>query len=682
MERDQVTRPGDAGRASAARARVAAGEADTIWRRAISRRAAGMARGYPNRRSEARSSAEPLEVGDRHHDDRPVVQLHRACLQLDARPGSGAGRPGRASGPPARTARRGGSGPSRRTRPAVPAAGRRRASAGRPRCRLHARPAARRGAAADRRSAAGMCHRGRARRTARSPAGWPAGVLRTRRGRAGPCRPGRARRCPGRPSPGPGRSSRNRAGRRRPGSSPARPTSSWPRRPASPGDQLQAAAGRTACRKRAGDAVAGQATGRCPARARPRGRSRPRATRAARCARRRPPASARLRPSSTSPGGVRGRRRRSIAPDSWPSPAHQSPGASPAGRVVRLGHRRRPDLDPRIAPPLGQAQAGGHRLAGADQDSVARTELEPGRRGAGRQGPAGDAPRPCSGRAQTSRPGQRAACQAPSRARRRSSRSGRRRGTSRRSTSRPPRPPPTSIRACRTRAAEIDLVPEAELGDPQLAGRAGRRAGGRRVPGRSRSTADSAWTIEAAGGLAGPQAGRRDDRPERHEEVLGQLGEERPALGRVVDHPDRPEQAGVVPGQLAGSRPPDQVGQGQGDGRSRSDRPAAPGDDDQVGCRQPADRRASPRPAVPGQPGRRHSGRRLQHRAPRPMASGAAPAAGRASDGDRAGSTTRRGRRRRARPRVRPGGTRAASADDGRRSLETVGTGQHAQSRR
>ena len=133
---------------------------------------------------------------------------------------------------------------------------------------------------------------------------------------------------------------------------------------------------------------------------------------------------------------------------------------------------------------------------------------------------------------------------------------------------------------------------------------------------------------EPAGRAAAAQAGRHDQRPERDEQVVEEVDEDRPTLGLVRDAPDRAEQAGVVERDLAGAGPPQEVGQGHRHERRRHRRPDAAARDDQVRRRVRRRRRSRPRgdrgPHARPRPGCR--GRRPSHR---PTARSAARASGR-----------------------------------------------------
>ena len=260
----------------------------------------------------------------------------------------------------------------------------------------------------------------------------------------------------------------------------------------------------------------------------------------------RPPRSASdRRPGwSSSPAGVRGWRRRSGPPASWPSPGHQSPARERRAVALAPAGDRRTVVHPGIALALGQPEPGADDVAGGHEDPVARAELEPGdrarRSSSRRAGTSSETrrSRPAVRRARASRhpvrPAQNAACQASSIARRRSARSGSRSGMSRRSTSRPPSPPPTSTLSRRPRV-------------PSPTGSRKRRStvatwpGGRSTSWRPPGTRSSLGLAgrrrdrQPPGAPAGPQALRDDDAAERREQVVGQLGDERAALGRILD---------------------------------------------------------------------------------------------------------------------------------------------------
>ena len=91
---------------------------------------------------------------------------------------------------------------------------------------------------------------------------------------------------------------------------------------------------------------------------------------------------------------------------------------------------------------------------------------------------------------------------------------------------------------------------------------------------------------EPAGARAGPDPARDHEAAERREDVVHEVHEGLTALDRVGNHPDRPEQAGVILGQRDRARSAEHVGDRERDGRPRGDGKCAAGDDDEIGRRQ------------------------------------------------------------------------------------------------
>ncbi len=224
----------------------------------------------------------------------------------------------------------------------------------------------------------------------------------------------------------------------------------------------------------------------------------------------------------------------------------------------------------------------------------------------------------------------------PSSSRRRSGRSGSRSGMSRRSTNSPARPPLTATWKRRPR------VPSS--GVPRNASSAGRVApGGRSTsvrPPATISTSDRATPgleDEAARRPVRPQAPRRHDGPEREEQVLAQIGDQRVPLRVVGDRPDRAEEAGMVDRHLQRARTADDVGDDVGSGGPRDRRPCATRPDHEVDARPSEHRLRGLRAGAPpprGGPlpaGARHPRRgRSTARRPAPRAGhGAVPGRGR-----------------------------------------------------
>ena len=142
--------------------------------------------------------------------------------------------------------------------------------------------------------------------------------------------------------------------------------------------------------------------------------------------------------------------------------AHRPRRIHPARRAV--DRRARAD---------DQVQRAIDQTAGRDEAEIVRDRSEP------RPGSPRGAPKPVD-RCRRRRPVSASSCVAArpqgglpgaSRSRRRSARPGSRSGTSRRSTSRPPRPPATSTAKCLPRVPRRDRVAEPELGDRGLARR-------------------------------------------------------------------------------------------------------------------------------------------------------------------------------------------------------------------
>ncbi len=104
---------------------------------------------------------------------------------------------------------------------------------------------------------------------------------------------------------------------------------------------------------------------------------------------------------------------------------------------------------------------------------------------------------------------------------------------------------------------------------------------------------------------ADPKALRDDHAAEGHEKVVGQLDEERPSFGRVLDGAQRAEEPPRVVGQLAGARSPNDVGHGQGDGRAGCGGPGPTGDQDEVRGGQGAHPRGRLDQPIEGGPGGR-----------------------------------------------------------------------------
>ncbi len=201
----------------------------------------------------------------------------------------------------------------------------------------------------------------------------------------------------------------------------------------------------------------------------------------------------------------------------------------------------------------------------------------------------------------------------------------------------------------RPRVPEADRVPELELGRGRFARRQvdQLQAAGHEV---QRAIARRAVDPQRARRAARPQPGRRDHGAQRHEQVVGQVGQDRPALAGIGDGAQRPEQPGVVQGDLAGPRAAHDVDHGQGHGRCRHPGPGARRGDDEVRRDRPRRWPPWPRPGGPGRRGRRPcAGRRRRRRRPT-TGRCAARASGRGCDGDRRRwSSTRPPRRPRCR---------------------------------
>ena len=256
--------------------------------------------------------------------------------------------------------------------------------------------------------------------------------------------------------------------------------------------------------------------------------------------------------------------------------------------------------------------------------------------------------------------------QASSSSARRSARSGRRSGTSRRSTSRPPRPPVTSTANRRPRPPSRTVSWNCSSA---MAAAPGGRLDDRQATRPQVQLAESGRAVEAerADAPAGSQAGRRDHRAERRQQVVGQVGQDRPPLGRVGDGAERREQPGVVERVLARARPAQDVDQGEHHGRAGCHRPDAAAGDDEIG-RGPVE--PVRRPVGQAAEGGARCGESqldARRRRRRPTARCAARAIDRAGDGDRRPGSTRwppdrrphrRGRRAPGRPRARPPGPR------------------------
>ena len=199
------------------------------------------------------------------------------------------------------------------------------------------------------------------------------------------------------------------------------------------------------------------------------------------------------------------------------------PGAERRAVGLLRSGQRRAVVDPGIALALGQPEPGADDVAGGRRGSGRR-----GRARTGRSARVRAAAAPGRARARRSRsacrrsrapspvvaPVQNAACHASSIARRRSARSGSRSGMSRRSTSRPPSPPPTSTSIRRPRV-------------PRPTGSRKRRSTGGDLAGRQvdqlEPAGDEVELVSPAdrddrqpsGAPAGPQALRDDDAAER-----------------------------------------------------------------------------------------------------------------------------------------------------------------------
>ena len=93
----------------------------------------------------------------------------------------------------------------------------------------------------------------------------------------------------------------------------------------------------------------------------------------------------------------------------------------------------------------------------------------------------------------------------------------------------------------------------------------------------------------APGRAPGAQPGRDDDAPQRRQQVVDEVADDRHPFRRVRDRPERAHQPGVIERVLAGPGSPDDVDVGQGHGRCGDRRPHAAAAHDEVG-RRPRDR--------------------------------------------------------------------------------------------